>query len=143
MTIRTTTIDMARKRTEMAEVVADDLHGKRQGGLDLTYVGDYTVIDDGVDRWVSRTASMEEAIDEVVGAILDGGFDSLLDDADELVADAYACLCRATDSIYSREDPDSDLSDIASLDVDAATRRGIVEALGIEEEYEEYMASIS
>jgi hypothetical protein len=143
---RTTTIEQARQRLEMAEIVADDLNGRRKNEIDVVRIGDYTVVDDGESLWLATTRDIDSTIREIVGAILDGYYDQYIPlDLDggrnlgRLLSAAYSALCQDADVIYESED--GDLDGIAALGEDPTTLRDLLRALGIKEKYEEYVAS--
>lgn len=128
-----TDINTAKDRLAAAEKIKDDFLGKLQSGLSLeTYAdGEYTIVDDGQDRWLIDTETYEQTVAEIVGDILDGAYDAFLDDPLELNVRAYDNLC-TNGCVYSRIGLPSDESAIAALDVDDEAFAEILDALGLE-----------
>jgi hypothetical protein len=136
----TTTMEMARKRLEIAEDVAADFRGKRQDGLTLIRIAEYTIVDDGQDRWLTLTGDLEDGTDEIVGDILDGKYDRFKDDPAELLVVTYSDLCSVTSCIYSRNGSPSAIADVADLEAEDYILAEIVEVLGLDNEYAEHVA---
>ena len=131
----TTTLEEMNCRIEIAERVEREALRGTQGGLRVSRIDDYIVIDDGTDRWVASTEDYDEAVEEVVSDILEG--DLCLDsDVNEHDVEWYTALCNACDYIHSNCGR-SDLQAVAELEVagkshDAqqAVYRELFDALG-------------
>ena len=134
-----THIQVVRLRLAVAERVSPELHGRKQDGLQLQRVDQYTVVDDGQDRWLIKTEHYSDAVESVVSYILDG--DLFLPDDPAEPVEWYNALCQESyeDCIYSRCGGGT-LDDVFALNVTENVVRELFEALG--EDYAEYLESV-
>ena len=129
----TTTIDFVNQRMSAAERTKKELSGEKQGGLSLDVVGEYVVVQDGVDRWLVLAEDYEKGVSDLVGDIRDGEFDYAMNDEGELEYDTYTQLCQDVGCIYSCVGSPSNIDDIRDLDVTGEVLAEIFESLGLEE----------
>ena len=149
----TTTLEEMNRRVEIAERVEREALRGTQDGLCVTRIDDYTVIDDGYNRWLASTEGYDNAVEEVVSEILEGDlrYDSDVDNEYEVVW--YTHLCNACDPIHKdrikiaerRNCGWNNLDAVAELEVSGeshearqAVYRELFDALG--EDYDEWVA---
>lgn len=87
-------IDIARENLEIAESIWREFSGKKQGGIDLTFIGEYVVCDDGQDRWLATADDYQDGLNAVLASAIKGQYDK--DDND-----AYSDLCGECPAMYS------------------------------------------
>lgn len=133
-----TDIGLARLRLERAERYERDYTGQLQDGFRVETFGEYTVVDDGEDRWLVSSDDYAEGVEELVGDILDGKYDYCEGDG-ELQCEMYSNFCCSVGCIYSRQGSPSDPQDILSLDITPEVRAGIIEALALDDECAELL----
>jgi len=135
--------ELAKRRLEVAERFEQDATGERQGGLNLTVIEQYMVVDDGQDRWMILTENYDLAVETVVDEILTGDFEIPADDDEEM--QWYDRLCTTThpDVIYSQCGGGTlrNVNDLQDEGEDADTIRELFDALG--EDYDEFIADES
>lgn len=102
-TIKSKVLETAQANIKVAEEIHQDLSGaKRQGGLTLTVIGDYVVVDDEQDRWLTTVDDYRHSLDCVISSALAGRYKSDDDRSGMPVdmGDAYSDLC-STGCMYS------------------------------------------
>jgi len=138
----TTTLEEMNRRIEIAEQFQRDARGT-QGGLQITDIDEWRVIDDGQDRWICCIDGYDAAVEEIISDILEGDlrFDP---EVNEYEVEWYTALCNAVASIHSNYGR-SDLDAVADLatgirngDEKDALCRDLFDALG--EDYDEWLA---
>jgi len=118
------------ERLELARRIAKELKGKTQGGLTITNVADYIIVDDEQDRWIDSEDNFNESAEDFLNEVLGGKYDRC---EDYLDTDWYTDFCQANACIYSHTGMPSDIDDL----IDAIEEEYIFEvfeALGIEDE---------
>lgn len=127
-------IDTYKARIDAAESVERELTGKKRDGLSLQEIGDYTIVDDGQDRWIVETDKYNDGVEEVLTDILEGRFEPC-DDEGHIAESYYNRLCSITSCIYSRIGINSDVEALCeSLDCGASEFKQIMDSLGLLEE---------
>jgi hypothetical protein len=129
----TTTIDLVNHRISAADRTKKELSGEKQGGLFLEVVGEYVVVQDGVDRWLVLAEDYEEGVADLVGDILGGEFDYAINEEGELEYDTYTQLCQDVRCIYSCIGSPSNIDDVRDLEVTGEVLSEIFQSLGLEE----------
>ena len=92
--------DESERRLERAEELYEDFAGNLEhGGLRLSFVGGYVLVDDEADRWLAEKDDYVDALKAVITAVVEKGH--YLDDSEGMSA-PYDALCRECPALYSR-----------------------------------------
>jgi len=97
-------IETAQERLKMAEYFAKEFSGETIN-LSVSTVGDYTVVDDGQDRWIQDSADFDSACEDFLQLVLKGKYD----DVDYFDTDWYSEFCNSCGCLYSRIGAPNDL----------------------------------
>ena len=126
-------IDAMKERIAIAENAERELSGRKRDGITLERISEYTIVDDGQDKWICESEAYDDAIEEIIGDILADKFDPI--DDDELDTESYNRLCGITGCLYSRIGIQTDVGKLcADLDCSAADFRRIMDSLGLAQE---------
>ena len=126
-------INAMKERIAVAESVERELSGRKRDGITLERISEYTIVDDGQDKWICESEAYDDAIEEIIGDILADKFDPIDDDG--LDTESYNRLCGITGCLYSRIGIQTDVGKLcADLDCGAADFRRIMDSLALAEE---------
>ena len=97
-------ISKAESRLEIAKRIAKELSGETRD-LSVTRIGEFTVVEDGQDRWIQSTSAYEESCESFLEDVLEGQFDKYECYGD---TDWYSGFCNECSCIYSQIGSPSD-----------------------------------
>lgn len=112
---------------EIATTLQSDYQGNVHGGLQLTEIDRYTIVDDGQDIWLALSTDFRNAVVKIIADAKSGKYDDC--EPDEVQHYAYIDLCRESKCIYSRSWGDTDLVKITGSHSDLAR---VAESIGFE-----------
>ena len=115
---------------QLAKRIEHEYSGDKTGGIELHRIGDYIVVDDGFDSWLTTAEAYDSAVNQLVA---DVEFGTMFDGTED-TAEIYAHLRDEMGSaIYSQDEHRGDTSAIDALDIDSETRTDILGALGLDQ----------
>lgn len=91
-------INLAEFRLEIAKKIAKELSGDTRD-LSVERMGEFTIVEDGQDRWIQLTEDYNEACELFLERVLEGEFDRAECYED---TDWYSHFCNECSCIYSQ-----------------------------------------
>lgn len=91
-------ISKAESRLEIAKRIAKELSGETRD-LSVRRMGEFTIVEDGQDRWIQHTEDYNVACENFLETVLEGGFDRAEGYED---TDWYSYFCQECGCVYSQ-----------------------------------------
>ncbi len=123
-------IQVAEDRLAIAKRIAAELCGKRNE-LHVRRIGEYTIVEDGHDRWIQDTETYNESCELFLQDVIGGEYDCY-DTYEDI--DWYSDFCQESQRLYSAIGSPSDKQELYEAIKDSDKCDEILEAMGVNKE---------